>query len=116
MHHEEVAQLGREEVAPPHASRGMDTPKANEVHHEEVVQLNPKPEQQDALQVLVELLRGSCMRVGEWIPRQPTRFFHEEVVQLGRERVKPPHASRGMDTPKANGVHHEKGRTAKPQT
>ena len=43
VHHEEVVQLGREEVAPPHASRGMDTPKTNEVHHEEVVQLNPKP-------------------------------------------------------------------------
>ena len=43
IHHEVVVQLGREEVAPPHASRGMDTPKANEVHHEEVVQLNPKP-------------------------------------------------------------------------
>ena len=42
-HHEEVVQLGREEVAPPHASRGCIPPKANKVHHEEVVQLNPKP-------------------------------------------------------------------------
>ena len=82
LHHEEVVQLGREEVAPPHASRGMDTPKANEVHHEEVVQLNPKPEQQDALQVLVELLRGSCMRVGEWIPRQPAIFTTKRSYSL----------------------------------
>ena len=43
VHHEEVVQLGREEVTPPHESRGVDTPKANEVHHEEVVQLNPRP-------------------------------------------------------------------------
>ena len=43
VHYEEVIQLGREEVAPPHESRGMDTPKANEVHHEEAMQPSPKP-------------------------------------------------------------------------
>ena len=56
------------------------------------------------------------MRVGEWIPRQPTRFTTKEGAQLGREEVAPPQVSRGMDTLKANEVHLEEVVRLKPET
>ena len=64
-------------------ARGMDTPKANKLRHEEVVATAP---------------RVGTRQVGGWIPRKPTSFATKRSLQ-----------ARGMDTPKTTTLQQHRG-------